>query len=184
MAELLANIPWWILAGLVLAGAVMLVHGNRANKSGLRTAGISVLSLALLLGAAHFLIDTPAERAERMTRQIVDAADKADWPRLRTLLDANTDAEFTGLRPEVHGGDAIAQTAQAAAHTAGLTSAAIWSLRAEQAGDQITITFVAYTMQEQSQGRPVTSNWQFDWRVIEGRPHLTKITLLSFGNQQ
>jgi hypothetical protein len=183
VAQLIANIPWWLLAGCILAGIVLLVHGNRANKNGLRSAGVLIVSLTLLLVAAHYLIDTPAEKATRMTRQIVDSVDKADWTRLRGLLDPKTEADFAGHRGNVSGGDAIAQAAQESAAAVGLKSAAIWSLRTEQTDATVSVSFVAYTMQEQSQDRAVPSSWEFDWNLLDGKPHLTKITLVSLGNQ-
>jgi len=183
MAELLANVPWWLLISLAVAAAVMLIHGNRTINTKWRAAGVATISLLLLLTAARFLIDTPAEKAERQTRQIVNCVNTGNWGQLQALIEPGTAAEFDGVRPDANGGDAIIHAAEVAAKAVGLTSVGIYTLRTEQTNDLVTVTFVAYSMQDQSQGRAVVSDWQFDWRVREHQPHLTKITLLNLGNQ-
>jgi len=184
VADLIANIPWWLLTALIMAGVAVAYTGNRTSKPNFRSAGVLIVCLTLLLTAAHFLIDTDAERAERMTRQIVSDADRSDWQGLENLVSPGTDTDFLGVHPNVRGAAAIRQAAEAAAHAAGLHSVKIWSLRTEQNNDWITVTFVAYTTQDETQDRPLPSSWQFDWHRTTGqKPTLTKITLLSIGNQ-
>jgi hypothetical protein len=180
---MIANVPWWLLTALVLAGAAVTYWANRANSPPWRSGGIVLICLTLLLASARFLIDTDAEKAERMTRQIVSCADRGDWQGVEVLLGPGTDTDFLGQRPNVTGAAAIRQAAEAAAHAAGLHSVKIWALRTEQNNDWITVTFVAYTTQDETQDRPLPSSWEFDWHRTGQKPNLTKITLLSIGNQ-
>lgn len=184
MADWIANIPWWLLIGLLVVGAGVVIFANRTSRSGLRSIGIAVVALALLLGVGRFLIETDAEKAERITRQIVTSVNAADWAALQTLLSAGTDTDFLGNHPNVRGAAEITQAAQTTAKAVGLNSVRIWSLRTDQNKDWITVTFVAYTVQTQTQGQPLPSSWEFDWHVLPAHQlNLTKIALLNLGGQ-
>ncbi|HTW93955.1 MAG TPA: hypothetical protein VMD30_04115, partial [Tepidisphaeraceae bacterium] len=143
-----------------------------------------LVAIALLLGVGRFLFETDAEKAERITRQIVHCCDVQDWKTLQTLLGPDTDTDFIGNHPNVRGAAQIANAAETAAKACGLSSVKILSLRTEQNNDWITVTFIAYTIQSQTGNQPLTSSWQFDWHDLPGHHlNLIKITLLNLGGQ-
>lgn len=183
MANFLAAIPWWVSVAMLLAGAVLLAYGNRHNHAGVRSAGLAITSLAVLLGVAPYLIDTDAERAERRTRQIVDSADKKDWPRLQSLLDADTHVEFGDKWPDATGAASVSQCAQALAAKVGLESIYLISVKTTQTPDLIAVTFSAATVQEVTQDRYYPSGWEFDFRPEGKKWDLQEIKLLRLGDQ-
>jgi hypothetical protein len=190
MAQLLANIPWWFTLFLIFAGALAVYYGNRRIDTRTRSAGLLVVSLAMLLGAARFLIDTPAEMVERRTRQIVDCCDKQDWPRLAGLLDADTQLDVSGKEHELavanmnfRGADNVTKDAQAAAEAAKLKAIQIMSLKTEPVEGMITVTFGVYTVQDSTQGQPFPSSWEFDYFPSGSRWDLRTIKLTSWGNE-
>jgi hypothetical protein len=183
MANLLAGIPWWLSAALLLAGMVMLVHANRHNSGKLRSIGLVVTSLAVLMGVLPFLIDTDAEKAERRTRQLVDSADKKDWTRMQSLLDADTHISLGNKWPDAKGSKEIAQAASAISDKVGLEQVFIVSLKTTQTPDQIAVTFSAASKQEASQDRYYPSGWEFDFRPTGNAWDLREIRMLSLGDQ-
>jgi hypothetical protein len=190
MSQLLANIPWFVTIFLLLAGGITLYYGNRTADSRTRSIGLVVVSLAILLGAARFLIDTPAELCEKRTRQIVDSCDKQDWARLVTLLDANTQLEVSGKDKELsvtnmdfHGGNNVARDAQAAAEACKLKNVGIVSLKTEPMEGMITVNFNAYSVQDSTEGQPFPSGWEFDYFPVGSGWELRQIKLTSLGNE-
>src|ERR1700690_2724537 len=103
MLVFLTEIPWWLTLGLVLAGVVILTHGNRRANSRMGPVGLLGVSLAFLLGAARFLIDTDAERCERRTRQIVEDANNQNWAAMENLLDTDTEIDMAKQWPTPKG---------------------------------------------------------------------------------
>jgi hypothetical protein len=191
MTALLANFPWWLTAAFILFGSVMLTHGNRRGNSNVRSIGLAVISLAFLLGAARFLIDTPAEKCEKRTRLIVDSVNRGDYATLANLIDTDTAVDLSGadkdLGLQVAKGALIPKAAEFAVKKVGLTEVAVWELNTKQIPDQqITITFIAaYKVKDTGDaGHP--SGWEFDYLppAKAGDPwDLRKIKLISLEGQ-
>jgi len=190
MAQFITQIPWWITIFLILAGGVTIFYGNQQFNPRVRSTGLITVSLAILLGAVRFLIDTPAEQAERRTRQIVDACDKKDWPRMASLIDADTRLELSGHEkelsvtdPNVKGADQITKDAQIAAQADKLKSVFIASMRTQEIEGLISVTFNAYTLQEATMDRPFPSSWEFDFFPVGNRWDLRQIKLTALGSE-
>jgi hypothetical protein len=181
MFEFLAYTPWWLIGSVALAGAVLLTYGNNRSNARVRMAGLLVVSLAILLLALVFLVDTAAERMERRTIAIVNAADKQDWTVLASLLDDDTAVSLGGKSKDAAGRQGIADAASAAAKLAGLKSVAIASKKTTQDDGQITVTFTAATVQDETQGIAYPSGWEFDYAQSGKQWDLRQIRLLSVG---
>jgi hypothetical protein len=186
MFQFLAYTPWWLIAFLALAGTILLTYGNQRNNIRIRSTGLIIVSVAILLLAGIFLVDTDAERATRHTEQIVEACDHKDWTKLASLLDANTHIslagnELPGKVADCTGPQAIAQAAQIAANAVGLKSVGIVSKRVEQTDGLISITFTAAAVADQTLDRPTASGWEFDYRPVNKKWTLTDIKLLNEG---
>jgi hypothetical protein len=101
--------------------------------SGWRTACASLASgvvcLAILLTAVSYYVDTPRETAERRTRELCYAFERADWATMTSILDPNT--AVTVLSANVYNDrDAIMKGARAAHERYGLQDRARPELRA------------------------------------------------------
>ncbi|MGA2232861.1 MAG: hypothetical protein ABSH22_18330 [Tepidisphaeraceae bacterium] len=183
MFQFLAYTPWWFIAAVALTGAVLLTYGNARANVRVRTAGLLTVSLAILLLALVFLVDTDAERMERRTVEIVNAADKQDWPKLATLLDDDTEVFTFGKSKDSSGRQGIADAAAAAAKMAGLKSVAIANKRTTQDDTKIAVTFTAGTVQDETGGSGYPSGWEFDYFPNGKQWDLREIRLLSVGSE-
>jgi hypothetical protein len=184
MSELVMQIPWWMIGVVVFAGSTVILIANRSNKPRLRTAGLLAVSVAFLLIAARYLIDTPAEQAERRTRSIVQACDAQNWSHLQALLDPETDVDLAGRGPNAKSADAICKVGEALAKQIGLKRAFIISVGTDQSAGQITVTLTGGTTADQSLDRPVVSSWEFDYVPVATQWHLKHIKLLKIDDNQ
>jgi hypothetical protein len=183
MTTLLTEIPWWVSVGLVFAGFVILTHGNRRSNEKVRAAGLLVVSLAFLLGAARFLIDTDAERCERRTRHIVDAANNHDWAAFQNLLDADTAIDLGNKGARAKGPAEIRKVSEAVAKQVGLEHVVVVSSHTEQSPGLIAMTISAASLQDDTQDRAFSTGWEFDYGPVNGQWHLKLIKLLSMGTE-
>jgi hypothetical protein len=189
MAQFFAHIPWWLTAILLLAGVILIVHGNTHTKPRLRSTGLTIVCIAVLLGVAWLLIDTDAEKCEHRTADLVSAADAQDWAKLQSLLDKNTQIDFSGAGNEAKwqsslGPDKISAAAQAIAKEVGLHHVYIISRTTTQVPGKITVTLSAASLQDETQDRPYASGWEFDYQSDGSNPwHLQLIKLISLQNQ-
>jgi hypothetical protein len=183
MGQFFGAIPWWLLIAILLAGAAMVVHGNQRGQAPVRSAGLLVICLGLLLGAARFLFPTNAERMASRTRQIVQCASDKNWSRMQGLLDADTRVDLAGHWPSAAGAANICKDAQTIAQKVKLTSVYLWGLKSRQTGPRIVVTFTAYTRQEATQDSPYPSDWEFDYLLRGNRWDLSQITLTNLDGQ-
>lgn len=161
MTDLLFNTPWWLPALVAAIGAVLFVTGNKRTENRVRNAGAAVVLLAVALAAVSYFVDTPLETAERRTSELVDAFERADWPAMTSILDPT--AAVTVLGNPVYGNrDDIITNAKKAHERYGFKSATILSSTAEQTQSVITVTIILLTEQD-SLGRTLNSQWQFEW---------------------
>ena len=185
--QFLANTPWWLIILILFAGAILLFFGNRNQNRPLRTTGLCLLSLGILLIAAVFLIDTPAERMERNTKQIVADVDSKDWTRLHAMLDPQTQLDFGSQAPaglsNVSGADSITQLTQKEATQVGLRRVLITGTKIEQSDGLIVVAFNAASWQEASLDQAVMSTWQFNWKLRNGQWYLDAIELRNLQSQ-
>jgi hypothetical protein len=191
MTFFLSSFSLWMSIALVLFGAVMLTTGNHRANSNVRSIGLVVISLAFLLGAARFLIDTPAEKCEKRTRQIVAYANDADWTKLQNLMDDDTAVDLSGADKQIGiqaaKGPAIGKAAEVAAKKVHLTGVVVYELRTEQIPDQqIKVTITAAYMVSDTGTAGHASGWEFDYfPPAKSGDHwdLRKIKLLSLDGQ-
>jgi hypothetical protein len=184
MAELLMQIPWSVIGVVVFVGSALIMYANARNNPRLRTGGLLAVSLAFLLIAARFMFDTPAELVERRTRNLVQACDRQDWPRLQALLDPETDIDLAGRGPNATGPDAIRKVGEVMARQIGLKRAFIISIGTDQENGQITVNLTGGTTADQTLDRPVVSNWEFDFTPAGDSWHLRHIKLLKVDDNQ
>jgi len=86
MADLLFDTPYWLLGLLVLLGVGLFISGNSRQEARVRTAGLGVIALAVLLVLLSYFIDTDKEKVAKQTRELVTAVQKRDRATLDRLL--------------------------------------------------------------------------------------------------
>src|SRR5438552_17065971 len=76
--ELLFHTPWWLPAGIVVLGVVLFWTGNNRRETRVRTAGLIVIALAVVLGVGSYLVDTDLERGVGRWRELTCAVEYAE----------------------------------------------------------------------------------------------------------
>jgi hypothetical protein len=182
-SDLLFYASWWMLAVIAGAGVFALVAGLRRLDKKLRRLGMGLILLAGIVGALRLVFPTARERMEKRSRQLVQAVDQRDWNTLGGLLDVNT---IVGFKSHVAaaGKDKIVSTLKENCDRYGLKSVSIIGMESEQTETLITVSLVAYTVQEFTAGSPATSTWQLDYQESGDQWVLEKITLVRIGNNE
>jgi hypothetical protein len=162
MTDLIFDTPWWLPTLIALVGVILFVRGNRRQQVNVRTAGVSVIGLAFLLAAVSYFVDTDKEKVQKRTRQLVQSVEKGDWKVFESLLEPQATLTASGLpwyvdRAEIVGG------ARSAADRVGLKGVSIASMKTERDGEKITSHIKVFSVQDETAGRPLDSEWEFDW---------------------
>jgi len=186
MAHLLNYLHWWVWLGLIAIGAVVFISANRRSDAMVRSAGLLLIGLGVVLGTVRLLIDTDQERMERRTRALVAAANTHDWPKLQSILDPDTSLDIPLQAPvtSAHGAVEITKEAEKGADVIELHSVGIVSLHSEQTDSLITVTASVVSTDGMDLDRSELSDWQFIWQQRGDDFFLETIRLTSVGNQQ
>jgi len=81
--------PWWLPTGIALLGVILFVTGNNRLEKRLRTGGIVVIALAVILAVVSFLLDSDREKVVKRTNAWVQSVEARDWNRMATYLHPN-----------------------------------------------------------------------------------------------
>src|SRR4051812_3791222 len=127
MNQLLFDTPWWLLALLIGAGAVLFWNGNRRQESRVRSAGLALLGVAILLGVLSYFVDTPRERAVKESKQFARAIEARDWPSARKILDPNCTLSVLGSVQLYDSREQIIEAAKKAVERYGVSNMRILS---------------------------------------------------------
>jgi len=179
MTDLLFDTPWWLPALIAAAGVVLFVTGNNRLEPRVKYAGLAAVGLALLLVAVSYLVDTPIETAERRSRELVDAFERADWPAMTAVLDPTATVSVLTFRV-YDNRDEIMKAAEAAHGRYGFKSVNVLTMGAEQADTVITVTMVLLSEQD-ALGRTLNSEWQFEWQRTADGWALVDVRALKIG---
>jgi hypothetical protein len=182
MNELLFHSSWWLMACIAAGGIVAFVAGNRRLDKNLQRIGLAVLALAAILGLLRFFFPTARERMEIRSRAIVKAVDHQDWNALSSLLDPDT-AVCSPSRVLKGGRDQIVAATREVVDSLQVKSISVLSIESVQTETLITVSLEIYSVQEDTQGRPVTSSWQMEYEQSGNQWILQKITVLRVGNE-
>ena len=182
-SDLLFYAAWWMLAVVAAGGVFTLISGLRRLDKKLQRLGIALILFAWLITIGRLAFPTNREKLEKRSRQLVQAVDRQDWTALRGLLDPNT---IVGFKSHIAaaGRDQIVASLKEACDRYSLKSVSVIGIESEQTQTLITVPLVAYSTQEYTQGRPVTSTWQLDYQQSGDQWILEKITLLRIGNDE
>ena len=182
--DYLFDTPWWLPSSIAVVGAVVFSAANKRREFRLRTVGLLVVLLAVVLGVVSYFVDTALERAEKQTRAIVDAFEDKDWPKFRALLDRNTSLGILNGATLFRGNDQITEKASAASDRHGFRAVNVTSMQSRQDQTLITVTIGLVSTQDMTAMRPVTSTWEFDYVESADGWHLNEVRAVEIGRQQ
>jgi hypothetical protein len=174
--------PWWLPACLAVTGAVLFYVANNRQEVRLRTVGLAILCVAVLLAGVSYFVDTDREKAEDRSRAIVRAVHDKDWPALRSLLEKNTTVGILNGPTVYRGGEQIAARAQDATEKYGVQSVTVTSLDSRQ--DQTLITVTVSVLSTQAVVPTITSRWEFDYLQSADGWYLNEIRAVQIGRQE
>jgi hypothetical protein len=89
MADLIFDAPWWLPTLLGGIGLYLFWTGNRRRETRVRNAGLGFIAGAVAVLGMSYFVDTDLETAVRKSKQLVDAVEKRDWPRLNSIPSPN-----------------------------------------------------------------------------------------------
>ena len=180
MADLFFDTPWWLPALIAAVGAVLFVTGNNRLERKVKLAGLAAIAAAVLLMTVSYFVETPVERAERRTGELVDAFEKADWPAMRAILDPT--ASVSVLNFPIYGSrDEIMKAAESAHSQYGFKSVNVLSTNTERVDTLINVGLLLLSEQD-ALGRTLNSEWQFVWQETADGWVLVEVRALKIGN--
>ena len=180
MTDLLFDTPWWLPALIAAVGVVLFVTGNNRLETKVKYAGLGVVALAVVLTAVSYLVDTPVETAERRTRLLVDAFERADWPAMSAILDPEATAYAFSI-PVYRGREKIMEKAQEVHGRHGFKSVNVVTMNSERADTVITVNTFLFSEQD-AVGRTLNSDWQFEWQRRAEGWRLMGVRAVKIGN--
>lgn len=179
MTDLLFDIPWWLPALIAAAGAVVFFTGNNRLEPRVKFSGLGLVGLAVLLAAVSYFVDTAKERAERQSRELVDAFERADWPAMTAILDPTATLSILSFR-KYGSRDEIMKAAKAAHGERGFKSVNIVTMNTEQVDTVITVAIVLVSEQD-SFPYPLNSTWEFQWQQAADGWALVDVRAITIG---
>ena len=182
--ELLFETPWWLPTAIVAVGAVLFYTANRRQEVRRRTAGLAVVALGVAVALVSYFVDTPKERAVGGSRRLVQAFTDKDWPAMTSILHPKASLSIANLSTLYNDRDQIVAKAREASDRYGFKSATVLGTEARQDQTLITVSVDLLTVQEYTMGKPIRSNWEFDWLESADGWALYKIRAISIADQQ
>jgi hypothetical protein len=181
MTDLIFQTPWWLPALIAVAGVVLFVTGNKRVENRVRLVGVSVIGLAVLLATVSYFVDTPRETAEKRSRELCYAFERADWGRMAAILDKSTAVTVLGntIYPSR---DQIVSAAKEAHQRYGFKTVRVLSTSTEQQDTLITVDLVLLTEQSSAMVPTLNSEWQFIWEKHQEGWVLTEVRAVKIGN--
>jgi len=181
MSDLLFDTPWWLPTSIAVAGVFLFVTGNNRQNFRIRTLGMVVASLALVLAVVSFIVDTDREKSEKGTRALVKAVVARDWTTMQNLMAQRASLAVQAAGTVYANRDDIIEGAKMGVEGFGLKVARITSMDSQQNQSLVTVTFDALT--EQDTVPLMTSTWQMEWQKTADGMKVVRITNLKIGKQ-
>jgi hypothetical protein len=183
MYDLLFNVPWWIPTVLGIVAIALMVNGNRQQNERIRAAGAGIAVLAVGWAVVSYLVDTPKETCIKQTRTFVQSVVARDWMTFDGLLDPEVQYHFVGIEWDMQGRDRLDTAVRADVDKIRITSASVTSLTASDKNETVTTKFTVFSVQEETMGQMINSDWEFDWhKASSGRWVVSAIRCKKIGN--
>ena len=181
---LLFDTPWWLPTAIVTVGAVVFYSANKRQEGRLRTVGIGVVLLGVVLAAVSYFVDTDLEKAVKRTKQLVGAFEKKEWETMRSLLHPKASLGILNFPATLYNDrDTIVAKAKEASEKYNFKRVMVTGTEARQDQTLITVTINVISEQDGPVGT-VTSTWQFDWQETADGWYLYDIRAVQIGRME
>jgi hypothetical protein len=178
MYDLIFSTPWWLPTLICGVGIALFITANNRQETRIRTGGIVIFFLGILLGIVSYLVETDKEKVERHTHEFIAAIIASDWPKVQSLLDPQV--EFLKLR----GPDQLVPAIRAAQEHVHVTSAHITSMKLDESPNDITENIGVLSIQEATLQQGAITGWRLDWAPTPDGKDWKLIQIRSLGGQQ
>ena len=171
------DLPWWVPAGLALAGMALFLWANARARKREQALGLGLITLAVLLAVVSYFVDTPRETVEKRTRMFVAAVVAKDKPGIGALLASDASAFAWNKQDIIEG-------AVYYADETGLSSARLISLEAVKEGDGFVSFITVWSQHSGTSSFPVTdltSQWKLEWARDKEKWVIVAIVPLQIG---
>ena len=182
MTNLLFSTPWWLPTLLIGVGAVLFWTGNRRQESGVRSVGLALIGLALVVCMVSYCVDTDLEKCVKRSKALVYDVEKQDWAGMQAILDPHCTVSVLNSAELYADRATIINAAKAAVDRYGVKNVRIFSTNAEQTGSLITITLGVLSDHDNVGVGTINTAWQLDWQQSGDHWSLVRITNLKIGN--
>lgn len=176
--ELLFDTPWWLPAGLILAGVALWVSGNNRRDRALRGMGTTSLVLAVALMVVSYVVQTPVEQAEQSSRMLVRSVVSKDLARIDAILDSQAHVVVQGGDMLYANRRQITEAIQRATDLFGIKSAIITSLTSERQGPFISVAINVLSVQSATMDQGFPTSWLLEYQQHDDQWKLWRITFL------
>ncbi len=184
MTDYLFSTPWWLPTLLLLGGAVAFFMGNNRRNIPQRTAGVAAALLAVALAFVSYYVDTPVETAVKQSKAFVAAFRDKDWTTFENLLDRKASLSASGIPLALYSNrDQLLAAAQTAQKRFEFTTLRVLSADAHRIDTVIPVDVTVYSEQAATMGRPMTSQWEFEWQDFGQGYKLLRVTALKIAEQ-
>lgn len=167
--------PWWLPTLLAAVGLYVAWQGNKRQERRVISAGLGLVVLAVTVSVVSYLVETDVEKVTRQSRKAVQAFVDQDWATLRSLMDPRVRLQVASITVYESRDDLI-DAAKAARTRDRLSSLTVTSVDASQTSTYITVQLSIISTQEATLGRPLPSDWQFDWQKVGNEWLLMEVT--------
>jgi hypothetical protein len=157
MYDLLFSTPWWLPTLFCGLGIGLFVIANNRQETRLRNVSVGIFLFGIAIALVSYLVETPKEKVERHTRELIASVVSQDWPKIQSLLDPQI--VFAGL----HGPAEVTHAMQLAQQDVHVTSAHITSMKLDVSPGDISNSINVLTFQQATLDRPIVSGWRLDW---------------------
>src|SRR5829696_8011445 len=126
--DLLFETPWWLPTVIAAVGAVLFYTANKRREVKLRTIGLGVIALGVLVALVSYFVDTPKERAVDGSKRLVQSVANRDWATMQSLLHPKASVSIANLPATLYNDrDQIVARAKDGAERYGIKSATVLS---------------------------------------------------------
>jgi len=181
MSDLLFATPWWLLATLIVVGAIVGWTGIQRRQSGSRNVGIALILLAIGLKTLSYFVETDKEICERQSNELVASVQKRDWVKFTSLMESDVSLDSTAGSISANR-DQLLEYAKDDTVRYNLTDVSGHVTKVEQDPTGVTVDIDASSKMDATFGYAVPSSWRLTWQRDGKDWRLHEITCLRIGN--
>jgi hypothetical protein len=182
MSDLLFATPWWLLATLIVVGAIVFWTGLQKQQSNPRYVGLGLIVLAIVLFSLRFFVETDREKCEKQSTELVNCVEKRDWTTFTSLLDdevtlGTADNQIFGSKQKLIDG------AKKDTEVYNPTNVGVRIANSEQDASGVTVDIDVSSEGSITMGYRVPTSWKLIWQKSGNDWRLHQIICTKIGNQ-